>query len=198
MRSEQAEKFLPLMALGIQALSLINKAAGIASMLYPVVPGSPIPKALLDKAETFFAYSNNCGVIEKMKEEGSTASKTVRGCELKEFSKFLKEKDADGTFSGLRRVCDKSSGNAMWTIEATAKSIEEENENEKREEVTQPKAELSDLKQNKRNESVHEETEEMSRLKEELQRQACEITCLKQKIETPEEQQIDATCCVIL
>lgn len=92
-QAEQAKKFLPLMALGIQALALTNKATRIVrSMFYPVVPGSAIPKALLDKAKTFFAYSK-CGVIEEMKEEaiqnrkeGSTASKTVRGCDLREFS----------------------------------------------------------------------------------------------------------------
>ena len=68
-QAEQAKKFLPLMALGMQALALTNKAARIVSMLYPVVPSKVIPQTLLDKAKTFFAHSNKCGVIEEMKKE---------------------------------------------------------------------------------------------------------------------------------
>ena len=183
------------MALGIQALSLINKAAGIASMLYPVVPGSPIPKALLDKAETFFAYSNNCGVIEKMKEEGSTASKTVRGCDLREFSKFLKEKDAKGTFSGLRRVCDKSSGNAMWTTEARAKAMEEENkvgktENEPHDEpqeVEQLNADITRLKA--ANQHLREQHEEVQTENQHLREQ--------HEAQTENEVQTENQCCAV-
>ena len=119
--------------------------------------------------------------IQKRKEEGYTAGKIARGCDLREISKFLKEKDDKGTFIGLGRVCNEQCGKAIWVTDATAKQMKEENK------VKQPKAELSDLKQNERNESAHGETEAMSRLKEELQRQAGEIVGLKQKIETLEE-----------
>ena len=81
------------MSVGIQVLALTNTAAGIVSVFYPAVSASPIPPALLDKATQFIEGCNKSGVIKKMMKEGSTASEIVRGCELTDFSAFLKERD---------------------------------------------------------------------------------------------------------
>ena len=160
---EQVEKFLPLMSLGIQVLALTNKAAGIVSMLYPVVPGTPIPPALLAKATKFIEGSNKSGVIKKVMEEGSTASETVRGCELADFSAFLKDKDPECSYSGfLRRVCDKSTGMAMWVTESSAKAMEEAND-------------------------AHDDSEDAEQLKSVSRQLEQEIVTLKQKIKTLEK-----------
>jgi hypothetical protein len=128
-QSELAKKLVPLMALGIQVLALTNDAAKIISMFYPPLQViSNISKVLLKKADGFIEASNKSGIIEQVVKQGSTDSETVRGNELREFVKFLKEKDPDCTFSGLRRICDKSSGNAIWVTEESAKTITEENE----------------------------------------------------------------------
>ena len=145
-------------------LALTNKAAGIVSVFYPAVSGSPIPPALLDKATQFIEGSNKSGVIKKMMEEGSTASETVRGCELTDFSAFLKERDDECRYSGfLRRLCDKSAGMAMWVTEASAKAMEEDSD-------------------------AHSDSEDIvKQLKAVNRLQAGEIVDLKQKIETLEE-----------
>jgi hypothetical protein len=127
-RSELAKQFFPLMALGMRALALTNTAAGIINMFFPVVPSQPFPKPLLEKARRFIEESNKSGVVKRVIEKDDTASETVRGNELREFVMFLKEKDPDCTFSGLRKICDESSGKAIWVTKESAISIVDENE----------------------------------------------------------------------
>jgi hypothetical protein len=43
---------------------------------------------------------------------------------------FLKKMDPDCTFSGLRRICDKSSGKAIWVTKESANRITEDNDAE--------------------------------------------------------------------
>ena len=154
-QSAKAKEFLPLMALGLKALALTSTAARIVSMFYPVASGSRIPELLLDKAKKFIEESNKSGIIEQVLSEGYGTNKAVRGNELSEFEKFLKETDVECTFSGLRRVCDQSSGMAMWVTEDSAKAMEEAN-------------------------SVHDNFEEVRQLKVELRLQAGEIRDLKE------------------
>jgi serine/threonine protein kinase len=127
-RSKQAKNFLPLMALGMRILASTNTAVGIITMFYPGVPSGLIPKDLLDKASRFIEESNKSGIIKQVVEQGSGNSKTVRGKDLREFVAFLKEKDPKRTFSGLTRICDRSSGKAMWVTNESAKKITDGNE----------------------------------------------------------------------
>jgi hypothetical protein len=126
--SEQAEKFLPLMALGMQILASTNNALGMISMFYPGIPRGLIPKFLLAKANRFLEESNKSGITSQVVRQGSTDSETVRGNDLRAFAAFLKDRDPACTFSGLRRICDKSSGKAMWVTKESATNITDENE----------------------------------------------------------------------
>jgi hypothetical protein len=132
-RSEQAEKFLPLLALGMQILGFTNTVIGIISMFYPALPSGVISKDLWDKASRFIEESEKSGIINQVVEQGSTENETVRGEAvrgegLREFVAFLEEKDPTCTFSGLTRICDKSSGKAMWVTKESANEITDENE----------------------------------------------------------------------
>jgi serine/threonine protein kinase len=144
-RSEHAEKFLPLMALGMQILASTNTAVGIITMFYPGVSSGLIPKDLLDKASRFIDESNKNGVIKQVVKQGSANTETVRGIDLREFVAFLKEKDPNCTFSGLTRICDQSSGKAMWVTHESAEKITDENEAAHDSELNQLRAENSRL-----------------------------------------------------
>ena len=129
----------------------------------PCQPSNLIPPALLAKATKFIEGSSKSGVIKRMMKEGSAASKAVRGCELTDFSTFLKEKDAECRYSSfLRRVCDKSTGMAMWVTEASAKAMEEAND-------------------------AHDDSEDVKLLKTANSQLEQENVTLKQKIETLKE-----------
>jgi serine/threonine protein kinase/uncharacterized small protein (DUF1192 family) len=184
-RSAQAEKFLPLMALGMQVLATTNKALGIINMFYPGVPSTLIPKVLLDKVSLFIGESNKSGIINQVVRQGSTGSETVRGNDLREFAAFLREMDPACTFSGLRRICDKSSGEAMWVTEESAKSITHENEaaNENDEEVSRLRTEIPNV-------------EEVNRLRIESQQQEISrLTAALLRVEN--QQQAAESCCAI-
>jgi nitrogen regulatory protein PII-like uncharacterized protein len=194
-RSEQAEKFLPLMAFGMKILATTNKAYGIISMFYPGVPGTLIPNVLLDKASLFIEESNKSGIINQVVRQGSTGSETVRGNDLREFVAFLREMDPNCTFSGLRRICDKSSGQAMWVTKESANNISDENEavNDNDEEVSRQKTEIPNVE------------EDNCRLRAENQRQAGEISRLTAALRAEEDnrlrvenqQQAAGRCCAI-
>jgi hypothetical protein len=193
-RSEQAEKFLPLMALGMQILATTNKAVGIISMFYPGVPSTLIPKVLLDKASLFTEESNKSGIINRVVRQESTCSEIVRGNDLREFAAFLREMDPACTFSGLKRICDKLSGEAMWVTNESAKSITHENEaaNENDEAVSRLRTEILNFK-------------EYNRLRVENQQQAVEISRLTAALRAEEDnrlrvenqQQAAKSCCAI-
>jgi serine/threonine protein kinase len=123
-RSEKAKKFLPVMAVGMKAVAVANTAAGLIAMFYPGVP--QIPLKLIEKAKKFVSDSKR-GVIEQALHDTTGVRDGIRGNALREFGAFLKETDADSTFSGLKRLCDESSGRAIWVTEESAQEIELEN-----------------------------------------------------------------------
>jgi serine/threonine protein kinase len=124
-RKKEAKKFLAVMAVGMKAVAVGNTALGLIAMFYPgVIP--QIPPGLIEKADNFINDSKP-GVIEHALDNTSSVGDSNRGNALREFSTFLREKDADSTFSGMKRLCDTSSGNAIWVTEDSAKKIALEN-----------------------------------------------------------------------
>jgi hypothetical protein len=178
-RLDQAEKFLPLMALGMQILATANKALGIIRMFYPVVPSALIPKILLDKANRFIEESNKSGIIRLVARQGSRYSETVRGNDLREFVAFLKEMDPACTFSGLRRICDKSSGKSMWVTQESATKIADENQvaNDNDEEDIRPRVGIPNVDEfNRLRIENQEQAGEISKQAGEISKQAGEIS----------------------
>ena len=212
-QSHQVEKFLPLMALGIQALARIDDAAKIVKMFYPVVPG--ISEEFLEKAKQFVEKPHKSGVIEKIMEEDSTARIPVRGNELREFEKFLKEKDAACTFNGLIRVCGKSTGKAMWVTEKSAREMEMENDKSQLEQLQSQITLLTTKNQHlieQQNTVRHDEPQDVEQLQSQITQsktanqqqkdaKSKEILRLKSQITqltTENQQQNNAKCCAIL
>jgi hypothetical protein len=144
----------------MRILASTNTAVGIIHMLHPGVPGGLIPKDLLDKASRFIEESNKSGFIKQVVEQNSGNSETVRGIDLREFVAFLREKDPDDTFSGLTRICDISSGKAMWVTNESAKKITDGDE-------AAHDTELSQLwaKNNRLTEEIQQKADAIGRLK---------------------------------
>merc|ERR1712238_605747 len=126
-KKEGIEKILPIFMLGIQAMTIVNKATGFMSMFYPGLPSSLIPKVLLDKAEDFARYSSFGVIKEAWDQEGKNIAK--RGGPLREFERFLELHDSDRTYSSLKRVCNKD-GDAIWITEESHHNIEKERNDE--------------------------------------------------------------------
>jgi hypothetical protein len=145
-RSEAAKKFLLVMAIGLQAVAVANTAAGLIAIFCPVVPQMLIPTELIEVANDFIKDSK-LGVIKQALNVTSGAKETVRGNALREFGALLKANDANSTFSGMKRLCDTSSGRAIWVTEKSTQKIALENGSSSTEtdEVKQLKAEIKRL-----------------------------------------------------
>jgi len=119
--SDVVPKLLPVMQVGMRAMSLCNGVIGVANMF-----GAPFP----DVPKQWCADAQ--GTIELLKQESSVEqfgaineivmandnepeAQTVRGNSLRELHRFFKEKDDKQTFAGLRRVADED-GSAIWTL----------------------------------------------------------------------------------
>jgi hypothetical protein len=201
-QSEQAKKIFPLMALGMQALALTNTAAGIINMFFPVVPSQPFPKPLLEKARRFIEESHESGVVKQVIEKDDAASETVRGLELREFVMFLEKKDPDRKYSGLRKICDASSGKAIWVTEESANRIADENEakaaNDNIEEDSRLRAEIHNVEEN------NQLKEEVSQLRLKAQQQAVEMAkensrlrVENSRLRVEKTQKEHAKCCIV-
>ena len=133
--SDLVPKLLPLMQVGMRAMSVFNGAAGIARMFgfpFPKVP-KDWTKGAQESIEMLKEKSSveQFGVVHDAVEEGKEESKTVRGKSLRVFMDFLKENDPglkkkkNGDFAGLRRIGDPNQGTALWTTLTDAKEINE-------------------------------------------------------------------------
>ena len=67
-------------------------------------------------------------MLQSALDDGEEERKTLRGAELKELHAFILEKDTDGGFAGLVRICDKDSGKVIWVSEASKAEMEREEE----------------------------------------------------------------------
>ena len=125
--SEIVHKLLPVMQVGLHAMSIFNGAAGIAQMVgYPV---PKVPKAwakgaresvdMLKQKSSVEGFDVVQNVLDK--EGADKESDSVRGHSLREFVDFLNANDPglkagkSGHFAGLQRVPDPNSGTALWT-----------------------------------------------------------------------------------
>jgi hypothetical protein len=171
-RSEKVKKFLPVMAVGLKAVAAGNTTAGLIALFYPGVP--KLSPELIQKTNDFIKDSTKAvtpGVIKQTLDDTRGIKDGARGNALREFSAFLKEKDAGSTFSGLKRLYDKSSGKAIWVTEESAQEITLENGSSANEtdEVKQLKAQLKALMERLGAELTASTPEEVQKLKRECE-----------------------------
>ena len=117
--AEQVSKLLPVMQVGMHAMSAYQGVAGIARMF-----GYPLPlvpekwrKAAQGTVELLKQESSvaSFGAIHEKVKDKDEANQTVRGASLRELEAFFAEKDASKGYAGLRRIGDPSDGTAIWT-----------------------------------------------------------------------------------
>ena len=135
--SDIVPKLLPVMQVGMHAMSILNGAAGIARMV-----GYPVPKMpeawvggvresvdMLKKKSSVEDFDVVQDVLDK--EGAEKKSDSVRGHSLRVFTDFLNENDPglkakkSGHFAGLQRVPDPNSGTALWTTLTNPQEIME-------------------------------------------------------------------------
>jgi len=131
--SEIVPKLLPVMQVGLRAMSIYNGAGGIARLFGYPVPKVPEPWATgaresveLLKQESSVAQF---GVVHEEAMGGSEESKSVRGHSLRVFTDFLQKNDPglkagkSGDFAGLQRIGDPNDGTALWTTLTDSQAI---------------------------------------------------------------------------
>ena len=128
-RSKIVPKLLPVMQVGIRAMSLCNGVAGIARMC-----GAPVltmPTGWLEGTQESIALLGQKSSVEQfgvvheavMSEDATKReANTVRGASLRELQSFLKDKDKENTFAGLRRLGE-DDGTAVWTVLTDEKEV---------------------------------------------------------------------------
>ena len=131
--SEIVPKLLPLMQVGLRAMSIYNGAGGIARLF-----GYPVPKVpeawatgARESVELLKQESSvaQFGVVHDEVMEGSEESKSVRGHSLRVFTDFLQKnapglkEGKSGHFAGLQRIGDPNDGTALWTKLTDAQEI---------------------------------------------------------------------------
>eukprot|EP00555_Chaetoceros_dichaeta_P001186 CAMPEP_0198277932 /NCGR_PEP_ID=MMETSP1447-20131203/66113_1 /TAXON_ID=420782 /ORGANISM="Chaetoceros dichaeta, Strain CCMP1751" /LENGTH=592 /DNA_ID=CAMNT_0043972991 /DNA_START=56 /DNA_END=1834 /DNA_ORIENTATION=+ len=162
--TEVFEKILPVLALGVTAVKLLHGATGVARMFYPFLP--QLPDILLNSVENVLDKDDSH--IKKFKGEEDTRNKKLRGSELREFTKFLKERDPERTYSNLRRICKKSTGHAIWVTDESAAKIMEEDP------VMLERKEL-EARNNTLSQELKSKDEELRKAKEEAKEEAVEF-----------------------
>jgi len=117
--SEQVSKLLPVMQVGMHAMSAYQGVAGVARMFgypLPMVPeawrkGAQSTVDLLKQKSSVAAFG---AVHEKVKDKDE-ANQTVRGASLRELKRFFEEHSEAENYAGLRRIGDPNDGTAVWT-----------------------------------------------------------------------------------
>jgi hypothetical protein len=122
--SQNAVKLLPLMRGGLKVMSIVNGAAFVGHMFGVPIPS--VPKSWQEKANSAVGSLNQKSSVaefdvlqETLDSENETKAEgkdkqAVRGAALREFKRFLAEKDPENTFCGLNRVVA-DDGKACWT-----------------------------------------------------------------------------------
>jgi hypothetical protein len=128
--SELVEKYMPIMQMGLQAISLANGVTGLVNMFFPFVPRKLVPPKYEERMQEFVNGLNKEPDYEK--DDGVPK----RGLELREFKEFLEKHEEDflkktkekkvkhRNYAGLMRVCDEKTGHAIWVTEESVKLIE--------------------------------------------------------------------------
>jgi hypothetical protein len=128
--SENAAKLLPLMRSGLKVMSVVNSAAFVGHMFGVPIPS--VPKKWQESAKTavgsldkkssvaeFDVLQETLNTENAARAAGTdntqgTDKQAVRGTALREFERFLGEKDSENTFCGLNRIVTPD-GKACWT-----------------------------------------------------------------------------------
>ena len=161
--SDIVPKLLPVMQVGLRAMSVFNGAAGIAQMVgYPV---PKVPKALtqgvresVDMLKKKSSVEDFDAVQKVVDKDGvEKESDSLRGHSLREFTDFLNANDPglkagkSGHFAGLQRVPDPNSGTALWTTltgpEQIKSALEERARDRKAEEEGKEESGTNDQQQ---------------------------------------------------
>jgi serine/threonine protein kinase len=132
--SEIVPKLLPLMKVGMRAMSIYNGAAGLAKMFG--YPAPIVPKAWAEGAQESVellkqeSSVEQFGVVHAEVQGGTEESKSVRGASLREFMDFMSKNDPglkdgkSGDFAGLQRIGEPEDGTALWTKLTDSVAIE--------------------------------------------------------------------------
>ena len=129
--SKVVPKLLPVMWVGMRAMSLYHGAAGIARMCGAPLPVMPVGS--LKEVKKLVELLKQKSSVEKfgvvhdrevmsLEEAKKAEAETVRGKSLRELQRFFTEKDADKTFAGLRRLGN-DDGTAVWTLLTDEKEV---------------------------------------------------------------------------
>jgi hypothetical protein len=121
---------MPMMRVGLQAMSVANGAAALAKVFCPFVPVAPA--SFLAKAKGFvdgLDKDSSAADFSSVQDEvdGERGGGAKRGGELRDFEDFLAQHDGGRKFAGLMRVCDRADGTAIWVTPDSAESIEASN-----------------------------------------------------------------------
>ena len=127
--SDIVHDLLPMMQIGLRAMSILNGAGGIARLFG--FPGPKVPEAwakgaresveLLKQESSVAQFGVVHEEVMAGSEDGSEESKSVRGHSLRVFVDFLQKNDPglkegnSGDFAGLQRIGDPNDGTALWT-----------------------------------------------------------------------------------
>jgi len=120
--SELVSKLVPVMQVGLHAMSVYNGVAGVARMFVPALP--TVPEKWREGAQSSVellkqkSSVEKFGAIHEKVEAKDETNETVRGASLRELEAFFAEKDASKGYAGLRRIGDPSDGTAIWTVVA--------------------------------------------------------------------------------
>ncbi|GMI50801.1 hypothetical protein ScalyP_jg1254 [Parmales sp. scaly parma] len=129
-KSENLNKFLPMMKMGVKAVSVVNAGLGVAQMFG--VPTPKFPPQLLSKASKTLTTMDKKSTIAEFElmqkslnscggeEEGG--KKNLRGKSLKELEGFFLLHDHDSDFGGLRKNVAPD-GALMWCSESEGKLL---------------------------------------------------------------------------
>ncbi|GMI42616.1 hypothetical protein TeGR_g9993 [Tetraparma gracilis] len=129
-KSELVDKYMPMMRVGLQAMSVANGAAALAKVFCPWLPVAPA--SFLEKAKGFvdgLDKDSSAADYSSVQDEvdGAGGGGAKRGGELRDFEDFLKKHDGGRKFAGLMRVCDMADGTAIWVTPDSAARIEASN-----------------------------------------------------------------------
>ncbi|KAK1736247.1 serine/threonine-protein kinase [Skeletonema marinoi] len=162
--SEKVPRLIPLMQVGMRAISICNGAAGFAKVFG--IPAPKVPKEWLkgaqDSVELLKQESSvqEFGIVHAQVKGGTQENTSVRGASLREFQDFLKTNDPgqkegkNGHFAGLQRFGDPEDGTALWTALTDQSAIEnalkeranEREEEERKQNLNRRQEEMAELK----------------------------------------------------
>ena len=172
--SKFVHELLPLMLVGMRAMSIYNGIAGMARLFgYPL---PKVPKAWSKGAQESVELLKQDSSVEEFSvlheevKKGSEEKKSVRGASLRIFMDFLEKEDPgrkdgkNGQFAGLQRIGD-DQGTALWTMLTDQAAIE--SALQKRTKQFEEEEERTQNERNRQQNETHEqilETEEVPTL----------------------------------